>query len=382
MKTYKILKVIELCHPRIDQFYEDHPGLKDLSYVEHKQALFEQRFVHYNNFVGCMEGLGQQADLVITDAIYLQEQWAREHNLDLDREYWLFDVLMHQIETYRPDVLYLQDKKRDSIFSAETLKKIFPFIKLVVMFKGSRNDAHQIYDVDLVLASAPGLCDDFKTQGAQVELLYHAFDDSVLPYLSHIQPQESHEIAFMGASGYGLRAVHADRYWLLDELAQQTNIQLWISENLSMVPVIDRGRLHMPKGFQPMDPLTQKYPGRCFVPVYGQAYYQGLKNARISLNHHTEVAGGIFPNMRVFETMGVGGCLLSNSGDQMRQLFEPDVEYMDYKNTEECLEKIAYLLDHPDQRKQMRKKGQQAVLDRHTLRHQCEAINHYLQERL
>jgi len=102
--------------------------------------------------------------------------------------------------------------------------------------------------------------------------------------------------------------------------------------------------------------------------------YNFLKNSRIILNIHGEVAGNYAGNMRLFEATGVGSCLLTDNKKNMDDLFEKDTEVVVFDNFEDCIEKVKWLMDNEDKRKEIAHLGQMRTLKSHTVEKRCKLI--------
>ena len=79
--------------------------------------------------------------------------------------------------------------------------------------------------------------------------------------------------------------------------------------------------------------------------------------------------------MRAFEATGMGACLVSDAGENVAELFEPDTEIVTYASAAEAVEKITYLRDHDDARMAIAKAGQARTLREHTARHRSHAFH-------
>ena len=86
--------------------------------------------------------------------------------------------------------------------------------------------------------------------------------------------------------------------------------------------------------------------------------------------------------MRMFQATGVGTCLLTDTGRNMADLFEEDHEVVTYSSIEECIEKVNYLLEHDDVRRQIATAGQKRTLRDHTVMNRCQQIDEILQKML
>lgn len=64
--------------------------------------------------------------------------------------------------------------------------------------------------------------------------------------------------------------------------------------------------------------------------------------------------------------MGAGGFLLTNYQNDFQYHFEDGKDYVSFYSKEDMLNKIAYYLEHEDERKQIAHNGQEKVSKEHT----------------
>ena len=86
--------------------------------------------------------------------------------------------------------------------------------------------------------------------------------------------------------------------------------------------------------------------------------------------------------MRLFEATGVGTCLLTDPGNNMADIFEEDREVVTYSSTDECVEKVEYLLGHEDVRREIAAAGQARTLKDHSVLQRCRQLDEILQRRI
>src|SRR4029077_2366497 len=108
-------------------------------------------------------------------------------------------------------------------------------------------------------------------------------------------------------------------------------------------------------------PLRATFHG----PAWGLLMYEKLFNARITLNHHIDVAENYANNMRLFEATGAGSLLLTDLKDNLHHLFELRTELVAYRSSEECIEFIQYYLHNQSERDAIAGSGQQRTLKDH-----------------
>lgn len=111
---------------------------------------------------------------------------------------------------------------------------------------------------------------------------------------------------------------------------------------------------------------------RGFVDYYNDMPYV-FQNSKINLNITLRSIKTGIP-LRAFDIMGSGGFLLSNYQEEMFQYFEPGNDFVYYEDYDDLCEKIAYYLEHDEERIQIAKNGQQKVFANHTLRQRVEII--------
>ena len=135
-------------------------------------------------------------------------------------------------------------------------------------------------------------------------------------------------------------------------------------------------------GRLPNNSLKEMYPYRCYGPVFGIEYYQLLQSSNIVFNMHSIAAKNTVDNMKMFEITGVGSCLLTDTGTNMKDIFEEDKEIVVYRSIDEAVEKVSYLLDHPKEAEEIAKAGQTRTLRDHTTMNRCRQIDEILQKHL
>lgn len=79
-------------------------------------------------------------------------------------------------------------------------------------------------------------------------------------------------------------------------------------------------------------------------------------------------------NMRTFEAMATGTCLLTQENDALVELFVPDVQLVTFKTIDEAIEQARRLLAYPEIRAQIGKNGLAEILDKHTYHHRTLEI--------
>lgn len=79
-------------------------------------------------------------------------------------------------------------------------------------------------------------------------------------------------------------------------------------------------------------------------------------------------------NMRVFETMGTRTCLLTDKIPGVTELFESGKHLVTFKNEDDAIEKMRWLLEHDYERYEIAKNGYEEVLSKHTYMNRVKTI--------
>ena len=116
--------------------------------------------------------------------------------------------------------------------------------------------------------------------------------------------------------------------------------------------------------------------------VYGLAMFQALLDSKITLNVHADSSPHFASNMRLFETTGVGTCMIVDWKQNLHELFEDNKEIVTYTSAEECLEKVTWLLDHPKEREEIARAGQLRTLKEHTFNRRALQLDKIIQTKL
>ncbi len=70
--------------------------------------------------------------------------------------------------------------------------------------------------------------------------------------------------------------------------------------------------------------------------------------------------------MRVFDILACEGFILAEHTDDLAELFEIGEEVVSYKDRHDLRAKVTYYLDHPEEARQIARRGRRAILERHT----------------
>lgn len=116
-----------------------------------------------------------------------------------------------------------------------------------------------------------------------------------------------------------------------------------------------------------------------FRKSFGVEATRELARSTIGFNAGAGFDGGkgMDMNMRVFETLANGQCmLLTNTYDGLgyEELFEEGRHYIGFRTEEEAVQKALYYSKNPEEAIEIAREGQRRVLQNHTYAHRCGEI--------
>ena len=344
----------------LDTLYAEHSNLSLQSYESQWRTLMDQCFGTADFYSTNLQRLGHEATEVVANCRPLQLQWARERDLLLRRKIqrcvyrgfplpgfdkdWCYPVLLAQVKSYRPDVVHFQDPgNTDPAFPRE----IRPYVGLIsAQIASPIPPKADLRPYDLMLSSLPNFVERFRQQGMRSALFKAGFEPRVL---GRFKKAPACDVVFVG----GLSGSHSNRIQFLEQVAQRTRLDWW-----------GYGKEHL----APDSPLRETFHG----PAWALTMYEKLSSARVTLNHHIDLAENYANNMRLYEATGVGSLLVTDAKCNLPALFELGKEALAYRNSEECAEFIEYYLRHEEEGAAIARLGQQRTLREHSYSQRME----------
>ena len=337
----------------LEHHYQRHPELLSAPYDAQHSALQASCFGDSDFYSFGLRAAGWAVQDVIANCPSLQRQWAFERGCDPAPE--PLRTVLDQIAQVRPQVLYLQDL---NVGTKEFLAAVRAHVDLIIGQIASPIPPHAHLDgFDLLISSFPHFVETFRRQGRVAYYQPLAFDPRVLKRLGN--HRRDHALTFVG----GVSPAHKGRYELLTALAQSLPIHFWGYGTQALVQQgVEARRLH--------------------GDVWGVDMFRVLAKSTITVNHHIDVAQSNANNMRLFEATGCGTLLVTDYKENLNDLFEIGAEVVAYRSITECVDLIAYYLNHHDEAAEIAKRGQARTLRDHTyearMRHTAELLNRHL----
>lgn len=393
------------------QFYQSRAELSSQPYAAQHAALMQDAYGWADFWSNALGKIGYQCDEVVSNNEPLQKAWAREHNLSFDENNWLFEITAAQVKAFRPDALFVNDYYAYPADYVRQLGADCPSIRLILGWCGAPySDASVFTAWDIVLSSVPELVENFIAQGHRCEHFNHAFDRRVLERIRQDEPNV--DFGFIGTIAKKNK-FHNSRETLLLKLLETTPLKIWVDSrspswqersnvlirqwafdavqmasragvsNAALEAIPIAGKVRNWKARPALSPkLDPRIASVAQPAVFGLDMFQQLQRTRVSLNTHIDVSATYASNMRLYEATGAGSCLLTDWKTNLRELFEPDVEIVAYKNAEECAEKLNYLLAHEDERRTIAAAGQRRTLRDHSFDKRAQQLDQVIQKAL
>lgn len=394
----RLLKIGVYYKTYLEQFYARRPGLASKPYAEQHAALIDDCFGSSDFWTRELSRLGYETRDLVINAEPLQRAWAAERGLAFDEVNWLFEITTAQVTDFEPDVLLVADYSTVTAEYLRHLKEVCPSIRLVLGWCGAPYDDGSIFrECDVVLSCVPELVAHFREAGHRSRHVNHAFEPRVLEKLGPPSAQTA-DFVFVG-SVFKSDRFHVGREKLLARLVKETGLQLW-SGVASDSSGARAPRLTSPRALagaarratrrllgggaatSRQSSVDARVVERARPPLFGLEMFRRLRDGRVALNTHIDISTRSASNMRLFEATGVGTCLLTDSKENLSELFEPDAEIVAYRDAGECVEKVKYLLGHEALRRDIAAAGQRRTLRDHTFASRAVLIDAIIREEL
>lgn len=395
--SFKLLTITHLYSEYLQTYYQQHPLIKNESYQDQCTHLLNDSSEPVGAYTREFNNLGIEASCIITNASFLQKTWKNENNITFNNKK---NLVSEQIKKIKPDALWIDNVEFLDKAWLNQVKSDTPELKIIFgshCSPFSNKNIGQFRNLDFILTCTPGLYNSFSAAGLKSFLIYHAFNPAVLDIIDNEVNSEKNNFIFTGSLLLG-GGFHSSRTSFIEKILEN-NIDLKIYGNLEpqikimakqgvfqSINALNKLKLsrlvnnlpilknYAAFGDRPIISYSKKLKKATMPPVFGNEMFQLLKQSKITLNIHGEIAGDYAGNVRLFEATGVGTCLLTDNKKNMPYLFENNKEVVTYENVEDCIEKVNWLLNHEKERKEIALAGQKRTLTSHTVENRCNLI--------
>ena len=345
-------------------FYSRVPDAAALPYEEQWARLMHECFGTADFYSAGLAEVGHEAHEVVATAHPLQSAWARQHAPALWRSRWMshvprlrtrweVEVLRAQIQWYRPDFLLVQNTDHIPDRLIRWAKQEVPLV--VAQHATVLEQVGAVKEYDLVISAVPRIVERLRAGGAQAEYLKLGFGAQVLGRLP--ESEETLDVVHVGSYG----PLHQERNELLEKLASTFDCHYWGPA---------------PEELLPGSRIREALRGE----AWGVEMYRRRASSKVTVTKHIRAAvGSDVANCTMFETTGVGACLVVDRGQNLQEIFDPGKDVVAYDGHEDAVEKISYLLSHDRERQEIARAGQARTLGEHTYAHRMREFDALVQ---
>ena len=373
----------------LSSFYAERPGLADSSCEEQREAILADHFGWPGGLSLIMNGEGFLTEFFVMNAEPMQRKWAEENDFtSYSDEKWEKEIALEQVRRLGPDVLWTSsyfDCYDDLVpLAVQHCRKAVTWIACPLPEK------LDVSHFDTLVTPLREWCGDFVDRFREHAFAHPCFDSAVLQKVDNTG--KSIDVLFVGniTPHYRRRemtlatlldaGIDIKMFGKLDHEVSPSRAQLLRD---SVWFMLKRGNAegswkHFKKVIKPTahERRIRLLKRTMETPVYGLAMYKLLASAKIVLNCHIDVAGPWSGNIRMYETTGIGSCLLTERSNNVAEVFLPGQEVLIYHSADELITLIPELLRSHERIQSIAESGHKRTLENYTLNHMWKSIRH------
>lgn len=343
----KFMQIHPFYSEYLDQFYAERPGLHLASYDDQISAIVADGFGASHIFAAHLGKVGYETFLSLPNCLQTQARWLHENETAGSRVADWQQILLAQIDSFKPDVLYLGDPIS---YHSSFVRALSRRPALVIGWRAANIPAGTDFSAFDIIVSSSSACREKSLQhGARaVEHLLPGIPEAIAAGVGSIE--EQFDLVFCGS----WTPEHARRNSYLTGIA---SAPLFIS---------NPGRLgYFLAGDGASMPAEVASANR--GARWGMKMYQALKSGRINFNSSIDLAEKELTNMRMFEISAVGAFQIVERDATLAKYFEPGTELETFQSIPELLEKVDYYLANPEQRRAIADAGRRRCMRDHSM---------------
>lgn len=374
----KFLQVHTFYSQYLDGFYQRSPELKEAGFSTQINALVRDAFSGIHIFAPYMSEYGYEPQFIVANNMPSQVKWLLEHGIyELEKSDKLMqDIVRIQVETIKPDVLYLSDP----ISFDSNFVRSLTWQPTVVLGWRAANIPSGIdwSSFDIMFSSLSSLRKIALELGARsAEHFFPGYPTWINQLIEGVAP--IYDVVF---SGSWTTSQHPKRNKYITYLANAASDPLdgftcgfYINGVQSeLPPEVQRFNLGERFGVSMHAALRT---GKIVVDARGILEYRNPSTGVV-----TDLAGRETANMRIFEATGSGCFLLAENYDNIKEYFTPGLEIETFCDEREMIDKIRYYLEHPLEREAIARRGQERCLRDYSMDRRAERFDVLLRRQI
>ena len=368
----------------LSYFYQKYPEVLDLPFEEHRQRISDDHFGWPTDLSQYMNQQGIETEFIIANAETLQKRWAKEQGFNsFNEDNWEKAIALEQIRRFRPDILW-KTNPSDEFYSF--LDDVNGCYRRLLLYLGHRIPTLDLLEkADYLITPHPRRILKRYPQLKNLASAHSGFSPTVLDQIGAVK--KNYNIVFLG----NITPEHQRRAEILAYLIEN-GIDLKVfggMPGLGRKYMLNKGIEHFRRGkFE----RGIKFAAKAFwgstykknvetiktvlkPAVFGIEYYRTIAQARLGLNIHIDMAENQFSgNMRMFETTGVGTCLITEDVEANAEFFKPGKEILTFSSKEHLLDMLQKIDLESKQIQDIAYAGQQRTLKEHSVKQMFDEL--------
>ena len=324
--------------PHIPLFEQKYGVTDDMDFETLRRLIVEDGYASAYILKPALQHRTDEIFYTVWDYERLQQCWARERGLKT-RD--LGEIKLAQIEEFQPDVFYNFSAFCDSEF----IKRLGRSKRRKDVYWNSiiEPEPRTFLEYDGQLSLHRPFVENWKKRGLAAYELQPAIPDG---WANIANSAKNSDVLFYGQCSKDL---FNDRNGLISDLlrhklasGRDIRCHLQYDEHrptIFRIPKLPWSRVRLPIVTFP----TKLIREQSLSPLYGDALYSAVAEARIIVNTYGDYNDDFKSNMRLFESVGLGAFLISEAGNYPDG-FEPGVDFYTYRNSEELIAQIERVL--------------------------------------
>ncbi len=344
----RFLQIHHFYEAYLEEFYAKRPNIHLTPFAAQMQELHDDGFSNAHIITPYLQKLGIETQFVVANALPTQAKWMSEHGFqNIDATHWMHQIAKHQVDTFKPDILYLSHPIE---FDERFLQQLNWKPRFIMGFRAAPiPPGCNFSNFDLMLSTLPCILDECREQGVpHLEYYRPGFPNLVLEQLK--EDKEEVDVVFSGQ----WTSHHEHRNHIITEVARYHEAH---PDHFSLkYYVANIGNLPLPDAV-----VRVNHGARWALDMY-----KALRSARMNINAMIGLGGGC-ANMRLFEATGVGSMVLQEDRYDVDEFFRRGSELETFESPDDLIEKIIQYKNSPEKRQAIAQAGQARCLKDHSM---------------
>ena len=329
----------------LNAFYGARPMLEQDTEIAQLSALLDDGFSGSHLFAPPLAQLGVEAKLVIGNCPQLQLRWCKEAGFTpTGRTHWLYEIARKQVESFRPDVLYISDP---ITYDSRFVRSLSYTPSLVAGWRAAEIPRWvDLTSFDIILSHETSSRKQAEEHGAKsTQFFLPGFPEWIAQRVAN-EPKVL-DMVFCGQ----ITRHHTRRRDLLNQLTAHA----------------EQTRAFAPHFFVCTGEEPPCAPRFAEPSLWGLQMHRAIKRGKVNLNVGIDLFETGAGNMRQFEVTGTGSFLLAEQSAGLDRHFTPGTEVETYSSFDELVEKTVYYLQHDEAREAIARRGQARCMAEHSM---------------